>query len=248
MKFDIIPVSVGRLHDVEKSRMTYLTNTGEKISIPLIMWVLKNDNDVIVFDSGADPTPVVRKNLGAEVDQPLGQDFRSLLTNVGVDPHRVRKVVISHLHWDHCGNLEHFPNAEILVQRTELAYAACPATCFCRTYASPQLGHQQTWQRVAQQIVPVDGSFKLVDGVDIMHLPGHTPGLQGLAISTAEGIYVLGSDTFNLVENYEKAVPPGIHVNIDDWYRSYNQVRRVADRVLPSHDLSVFDRERYGSS
>jgi glyoxylase-like metal-dependent hydrolase (beta-lactamase superfamily II) len=246
MKFAIYPIDLGRLHGVDKSRLTYLANAGTTVSIPLIMWVLKNGDDAVVFDSGPDPPDVVRNMFGRDLDQKPGGDLLSALARINVTPERVRTLVLSHLHWDHCGNLERFPNARILVQRSELAYANCPAPCFCHTYAAPIGGHQPTWHRSGSRIVAVDGSFQLTPGIDVIALPGHTPGMQGLAVATADGTYVLASDTFNLYENYDAAVPPTIHADVDDWYRSYELIRRIADRVLPSHDLSVLEQPRYG--
>ena len=41
----------------------------------------------------------------------------------------------------------------------------------------------------------VNGDFKLFPGLRVAHFPGHTPGLQGVIVTTSEGDAVMASDT-----------------------------------------------------
>ncbi|MDP6175158.1 MAG: MBL fold metallo-hydrolase, partial [Rhodospirillales bacterium] len=43
----------------------------------------------------------------------------TVLAKVGIDPDEVETVILTHLHFDHIGNLDAFPNANFVVQRTE---------------------------------------------------------------------------------------------------------------------------------
>ncbi|SLN65445.1 N-acyl homoserine lactonase family protein [Oceanibacterium hippocampi] len=246
-RYTIHPLCVGAIHNFEKSTLTYLGNVGTKVSIPLIIWAIVGENRVILMDSGPDDPAWVRANLDRVVEREPGMDPVSALARIGIAADQIDTVVISHLHWDHSGSLELYPNAEILVQREELAYANCPAPCFCRTYAAPIGGHSPSWHRVARRIRPVTGDFTLAPGIDVLHLPGHSPGMQGLSVATANGRIVLGSDTFNLFENFEQGVPPTIHTDIDAWFRSLERVRAITDTVLPAHDMKVLERASYGA-
>ena len=42
---------------------------------------------------------------------------------MGVEPGDVDRVVITHLHYDHAGNLGAFPTAKLHIQSSEVAYA-----------------------------------------------------------------------------------------------------------------------------
>lgn len=72
-------------------------------------------DDILVVDTG----------LGFEKDGQL--QIHSNLWQAGIDPAKVTKVLMSHLHKDHAGGIgsDHlsFPNAKYYVQRRELAYA-----------------------------------------------------------------------------------------------------------------------------
>ncbi|MEJ0005437.1 MAG: MBL fold metallo-hydrolase [Steroidobacteraceae bacterium] len=44
------------------------------------------------------------------------------LAAIGVDPQAVQDVVITHMHYDHAGNVPLFPKAQFHVQNAEMAY------------------------------------------------------------------------------------------------------------------------------
>jgi glyoxylase-like metal-dependent hydrolase (beta-lactamase superfamily II) len=46
--------------------------------------------------------------------------LRAQMTNIGLDPDKVTRIVIGHGHWDHAGQLDSFPNAILYVQKEEL--------------------------------------------------------------------------------------------------------------------------------
>ena len=85
-------------------------------------FVIVTSDDILVIDTG----------LGYEKDGVL--QIHSNLLNAGIDPAKVTKVLMSHLHKDHAGGIcgdssggdtrgLSFPNATYYVQRRELEYA-----------------------------------------------------------------------------------------------------------------------------
>ena len=51
------------------------------------------------------------------------------LAMVGVDPDRVSDVIITHIHYDHCGNLDFLPGATYHLQELEMSYATGRHMC-----------------------------------------------------------------------------------------------------------------------
>ena len=42
------------------------------------------------------------------------------MVSIGLDPNRVKHIVIGHGHWDHAGQISEFPGATLYVQKEEL--------------------------------------------------------------------------------------------------------------------------------
>ena len=51
------------------------------------------------------------------------------LAKAGVKPEEIDIVVLTHLHWDHVGDVDKFPNAEFIVSQEELRFALDPIPC-----------------------------------------------------------------------------------------------------------------------
>ncbi len=65
------------------------------------------------------PSGSMAKKRGRHIVKPVGEGLVAL----GVKPDEVKDVVITHLHYDHCGNHALFPKATFHLQDTEMAYA-----------------------------------------------------------------------------------------------------------------------------
>ena len=99
--------------------------------------------------------------------------LKEALEKAGMKPEDITHVVISHLHFDHVGNLPLFSNAEILLNKIEWESAN----------QTPDEWHSiQTLAYLEKR-----GNLRFVkegdiiaEEVSVMELPGHTPGLIGL--------------------------------------------------------------------
>ncbi len=89
------------------------------------------EHGLVVFDTGLSPKIVddseayMGKLLSwmSRPEMSEGMDLPSQMRAVGLDPAAVDTVVLSHLHFDHTGSLEEFPNATVVVAGAELAEA-----------------------------------------------------------------------------------------------------------------------------
>src|ERR687891_1985860 len=96
----------------------------ETITIDYFVWLLQGGREPIVVDTGFTPQIAAargRKYLVSPADQ---------LRKLGVDPGDVKKVLISHLHWDHFGGFSFFPNATLYLQTKEYQYLTGPVIGF----------------------------------------------------------------------------------------------------------------------
>ena len=95
----------------------------EMTSISYYVWVIKGPHGTFVCDTGFDETAA--KERGRKITKPVGEGLKAL----GVDPGKVDHVIATHMHWDHAGNYDLFPNARYHIQDTEMAY--CTGRCMC---------------------------------------------------------------------------------------------------------------------
>lgn len=186
--------------------------------------------ELVLVDTGiGGGVPVIDSRFSPE-----RQSLIDALATHGVDPDDVRKVVNSHLHFDHCGNNRLFPAAEIFVQRRELELAR-------------ELGKRYTvpewFDYPGARLVPVTGDLEIADGVTLIATPGHTPGHQSVLIHTPGRRSLIAAQAAFSADEFERGGDPGIqaHEGFADAYRQ--SLARLAalkaDEVLFSHDGNV---------
>ena len=73
-----------------------------------------------------------------------------------------------------------------------------------------------------------------------LETPGHTPGSQSLAVDTADGTVILTGDLIYCKESWETGWPAGTLYSSEDWYRSYEKVKKEGGKIWPSHNLEEF--------
>ena len=99
------------------------TRTTRSTSIAYYVWVIKGAHGTFVVDTGFDEKAA--KERGRKIIHPVGEGLEAL----GIKPDQVDHVIATHMHWDHAGNYDLFPNARYHIQDTEMAY--CTGRCMC---------------------------------------------------------------------------------------------------------------------
>src|SRR5690606_21331799 len=161
------------------------------------VWLLRQGRRSILVGTG----------LGAEAASARGRKLLrcpiEALRVLDVDPASISDVVITHLHYDHAGNLDKLPNARFHIQADEVSYATGP--CMCH----PAIRHAYRVEDVvelvrkvyADRVVFYQGDATLAPGIDLIAIGGHTMGLQSLRVRTARGTVILASDASHYYEN-----------------------------------------------
>ena len=114
------------------------------------------------------------------------------VARLGYNPEDVRHVVLTHMHFDHCGGLADFPKATVHVHRREYdAFMGWPRRLSDLAYVRRHIAHQpdfalyadrdETWSDLPAIQLPFQPEMWLVP------LHGHTRGHCGVAIRTAVG-------------------------------------------------------------
>jgi glyoxylase-like metal-dependent hydrolase (beta-lactamase superfamily II) len=202
------------------------------------VWAIVGASETIVVDTGFNAEAAQRRK------RRLLRCPTEALRQLGVDALAVRDVVITHLHYDHAGNLDKFPNARFHVQEAEVAFATGPCMC------EPFLRHAFDVEDVVQMVRNVyagrvqfhRGDAELRPGISLHRIGGHTDGLQAVRVHTARGWVVLASDATHYLENFRRRSPFPIVYHMGDMLRGYDRLRELADseaHIVPGHDPAV---------
>ena len=179
----------------------------------------------------ADPianTPNPRRN--PLVDLPI--DEAALREQIGT----LDGVIVTHLHNDHCENDYKCVNAQVFVQKKEMEFLNDPHPVDHRYYPDVLEG---------VKVTEIDGDAGIIEGIDVIYSPGHSPGGQSVSVNTAAGRVIITGFCCN-DKNFPKtgpAIPPGVHIDLIEAYDSIQKIREMGDTILPLHDLSIGKRK-----
>jgi glyoxylase-like metal-dependent hydrolase (beta-lactamase superfamily II) len=222
----------------DKGAMTYLTDMGQPIQIPVSVALLEGPGEKILVDTSflsVERTWQIRRR---QIVRTPSQELPAALASIGARPEEITTVILTHLHYDHAGNNQLFPKARFFVQREELRYALAPTTFDASAYFAPSLG--VTPDYLGTKFDLVDGDAEIAEGVRVITTPGHTPGHQSVLVETTGGRFCIAGDAVMWFENLEKRIPPGFHTSMIDCMASLERIAREADHVLPGHEPKVF--------
>lgn len=166
------------------------------------------------------------------------------LAALGVTPDKVETVILSHLHYDHAGNLDLFPNAEFVVQDAEMNFATGR---YMRYKAARQSFEADDVARLLHanyggRVRFFDGDAELFPGIGLHLVGGHSKGLQAVSVNTKRGLVVLAADAAHYYANITRGNPFPIVVNVPENCESHERLFRLAgglDRLIPGHDPRV---------
>jgi glyoxylase-like metal-dependent hydrolase (beta-lactamase superfamily II) len=159
------------------------------------VWLVRHPAGLLLLDTG-----IGGAIAPASAWAPVAGGFGEQLAAVGVAPHHVDTVALSHIHDDHVGGVltddgePAFPNARYLLQRSDMDWQRDLARE--DEHDARILGHVEPLLG-AGILDLVDGDLDLSPHLQLHHLPGHTPGHQILRIAADGHRMVLSADTWN---------------------------------------------------
>lgn len=168
-----------------------------------------------------------------------------VLARIGVEASRVKKVVITHIHFDHANGAELFPNATFYVQEKEFNFwikdpvARKPPFLML---SDPLRNAYLAKLEGTKRLMLINGDQGMLPGVELLFAPGHTPGLQVVAVNTAKGTAIVGSDCAHIFRNYEEEIPSCFIADMVSWMKTYDKLKAKVsslDLLFPGHDMKM---------
>ena len=160
------------------------------------------------------------------------------LARLGMTTADVKAVFLSHLHFDHCNNIDLFPSAKVLVSRREWDYVDAP---HAKDIFVPWLVREQLQKH---DLELVDGEGRICDRVHYFPAPGHTPGSFALRLDTETvGCVAIAGDAMKYVK---EALCGRSDMTFDTEAAAVATIARIlgmADRVVPGHFPELIKRD-----
>ena len=184
-----------------------------------------------MFDTGFDAP------MGEKRDRQFVRSPAVGLKAIGVEPGDVQDVILSHMHYDHCGNYDLFPQARYHVQDIEMAYATGRCMCHAGLRAPFEEDDVVAMLRklFAGRVAFHDGVDELAPGLTVHHVGGHSKGLQVVRVWTRRGWMVLASDASHFYANMEKAARSRSCTATRTRWQGYETMRKLASCAERDH-------------
>lgn len=168
------------------------------------------DDGARIIDASSTVTLIISEELLIVVDTGayarIGE-LAAALAGANISSEEIDVVVNTHLHMDHCGGNEVFPNARRYAHRLE----------------DPPIG-----------TMAAEEGTEICEGVSVIETPGHTKGSISVLVKSDRD-YVVSGDALPTRSNYESMTPPAIHVDRRLAVSSMERVVSLADVVVPGH-------------
>jgi len=218
---------------------------------PVAFYVITHPKGNVIFDTGNNDKTITNadgwwgplaKGFGLKMTANDAMDAQ--LAKIGLKTSDIKYVVLGHMHLDHAGNMQKFPNATFVIQNDEAKAAWWPDVGYSIYYIPGDFSESKNYKYIR-----LDGNLDLFNdrSIEIVRAPGHTPGSQFAVVRLPKtGTVILTSDVVYLKESLEKNLIPPIPGtwSPQSMYESYQKVRHYRDAenasVFYGHDPEVF--------
>lgn len=242
--YQVFAIRHGHVHRTVADNFAGGCPDDRPMPMDYFIWVAANERRTIVIDTGFGAGEAARR--GRSVTRSVADGLRA----IGVDHAIVTDVILTHLHWDHAGNLDLFGAARFHLSEQELRFAAGAAM----TDPGRSLGYAGSDVADAVRLVHegrvrfAGDDEELFPGISVHLVGGHTAGTQVVRIATRRGPIVLASDAAHFYANMSRMRVFPVTDDPDKLLNVYTQqlpalVQSTID-IIPGHDPLVLERYR----
>jgi glyoxylase-like metal-dependent hydrolase (beta-lactamase superfamily II) len=212
-------------------------------------WVARNSERTILVDCG------FNERSGARRGRTMLRPPANALRRLGIEPGDVDLLIVTHAHYDHIGNLDEFPAAEVVMSAREYDFWTGPMAARPLFATSAETADIETLRRARQAgrlrflpEAPVTARQRqqVADGVDVLEIGGHTPGQLIVLVRTGDTEAVLASDALHYYDEMRLDRPFAHVTDLPAMYAGFELLRELAAdgtrHLVAGHDPDVMRR------
>jgi N-acyl homoserine lactone hydrolase len=214
------------------------------VFLPYFFYVIESPAGIVLFDCGAHPDfaragSERRRTTGtSQVAVAPADNLETRLGGIGLTASAVNLVVVSHLHYDHCGGLAQLDEADVYAGRAELEFAAAPAPEQGGAYSASDFTSVAAGRwRLTDSDHDLIGDGSLV----IVPTPGHTPGHIALLVRLPRHTLLLAGDAAYDLGAIRQQRLPGYLWDADavlsSWQRLEELERSEGAEIVLTHEV-----------
>lgn len=216
---------------------------GQSNSLIIPCYLIRHPKGDMIWDTGFDQSIADHPVAPAGGFRPeVTVKLTDQLTMLDLSPADIEYVAISHLHPDHSGNVNLFPDAKFVVNKREYEYMF-----------SDELRKNEGWfnlynSREGLENILYDDAFDLFGDESVMFYstPGHTPGSSVLKVRLKNaGALLLSGDLYSHEDARKFKSIPVFNLDADITVRSMEKFEKLAAaskaRVIIEHDRTHFN-------
>lgn len=230
---------------------------AEWISVPSLSLLINHpEAGWILFDTGPHTAMERVRSLQSKKIVPWygkpQDNLEAKLKLLGLTPKDIDVLIISHFHLDHAAGIHLFKNTNcgknIVVHKSQLEFAS-----FLSHLGQGQ--EEMEYEKEAYFDIPgigyktVSKDTTIADGLELLSLEGHTPGILGLMIRLENtGWVIYPSDAIFMKQNFgPPPVPSGKMYDSLGFYRTIEKVAYLRERynawIIYPHDWTQYTTE-----
>ena len=251
--YDVIAVRYGTRLTTKSDVFLHYGLYGEPdepTQMDYFFWVLRGAGRTILVDCG------FNERSGGRRGRTMLCPPVTALRRLGIEPAAVSLLILTHAHYDHIGNLDQFPAAEVVMSASEYEFWTGPLgdrPLFATSAEADDIaalrraqadGRLRLLPSPAAAAPPVTNS--VVGGVRVLEVGGHTPGQLVVLARTADGEAVLASDAMHYYDEARLDRPFAHVADLPAMYNGFELLRGLAAEptryLVAGHDPEVMRR------
>ena len=257
MSLEIKILDIGDI-ELDSSFLVLARDPGRIARVPTLSYLITGGSDLILVDTGYRNVEIMER-LGMRGIQTREQVLDNALARHGVKMSDIRYILHTHLHIDHAGKDDLFPNTTtVAINRRELEYAV--SGLMGAQYPPEDIKHliDRLHTRNALRLLDLEQSEgeEVIPEVVCVAAGAHTEGSMNILVETAQGTACVCGDV--VYDVYDQIVEPFLQVNEMEPATTGNHgttkraekaaIKKALNSgsfLLPMHDFpAVIDRGR----